>query len=246
MRKIYIVPNLVTSANLFCGFFAITESIQFEYVSASWAILAAAIFDALDGRVARLAKATSKFGVEYDSLSDLVSFGIAPGILLYQWAFAPYGRLGVVAAFFFATCGALRLARFNVTTESVPKGFFQGLPIPGAATAVATLVIAHDAFGAFELPHLGVVAWSVFLSLLMVSSLRFPSFKELNWKSRATFAYLMLGVSVMVMMAVRPDLTLFVVISAYILGTFLWNAFRLLVPGPAGVVGKRSDAQSKS
>lgn len=244
MRKIYIVPNLITTANLFCGFYAITEAIQFEYVSAAWSILAAAVFDALDGRVARLAKATSKFGVEYDSLSDLVSFGIAPGILLYQWAFAPYGRLGVLAAFLFATCGALRLARFNVTTASLPKGFFLGLPIPGAATAVATLVIAHDAFGEFTLPSLGVVAWSVFLSLLMVSTLRFPSFKELNWKSRATFVYLMIGVLIMVLMAVRPDLTLFFVISTYISVTFLWNVFRLLVPGPARMVHKRADGQS--
>lgn len=235
MRKIYIVPNLVTTANLFCGFFAVTEAIQFEFVTASWAILAATVFDALDGRVARLAKATSKFGVEFDSLCDLISFGLAPSVLLYQWAFAPYQRLGMLVAFLFVTCGALRLARFNVTSETLPKGFFQGLPIPGAAAGVATLVIANDALRLMDPPHLAVVTWSLVLSTLMVSTLRFPSFKELNWKSRASFAYLMIGVMVMILIAVRPEVTLFVVIFAYLLLTVLWNGLRKLLPARASV-----------
>src|SRR6476469_6712481 len=108
MRKVYLVPNFVTTANMFCGFYSIISAIHLEFVTASWAIVAAGIFDMMDGRIARLAKATSQFGVEYDSLSDLISFGVAPGVLLYQWALAPYGRLGILASFLFMTCGALR------------------------------------------------------------------------------------------------------------------------------------------
>ena len=126
MKKIYLVPNFVTTANMFSGFYSIIASTHGEFVTASWAIIAAGIFDMLDGRIARLAKATSQFGVEYDSLSDLLSFGVAPAILLYQWALEPYDRLGWIAAFLYLACGALRLARFNVNTESQPKNFFQG------------------------------------------------------------------------------------------------------------------------
>src|SRR3954467_9324650 len=121
MRKIYLIPNFVTTANMFCGFYSMIASIHGDFLGAAWAIMAAGIFDMLDGRIARLAKATSQFGVEYDSLSDLVSFGIAPGILVYQWALRPYDRLGILAAFLYMTCGALRLARFNVNSASLPK-----------------------------------------------------------------------------------------------------------------------------
>lgn len=238
MRKIYIVPNLVTTANLFCGFYSITESLHFEFPAAAWAILAAAVFDALDGRVARLAKATSKFGVEYDSLSDLISFGVAPALLMYQLAFVPYGRLGMLVAFLFVTCGALRLARFNVTSELLPKGVFQGLPIPGAAAAVATLVIANHALHWVRVPHVGLVGWSLFISTLMVSTLKFPSFKELNWRSRASFAYLMIGVMVMVLIAVKPEVTLFFVISTYIALTLVWNVVLAFLPKSAVIPAK--------
>src|SRR3954451_22039878 len=109
MRKIYIVPNFVTTANMFCGFYSLIASIRSEFPQAAWAVIAAAIFDMLDGRIARLAKATSQFGVEYDSLSDLISFGMAPAILVYQWALEPFGRLGYLGAFLYLSCAALRL-----------------------------------------------------------------------------------------------------------------------------------------
>ena len=134
MRKVYLVPNFVTTANMLCGFYSIIASIHLEFSAAAWAIVAAGIFDMLAGRIARLAKATSQFGVEYDSLSDLISFGIAPAILLYQWALEPYDRLGWLAAFLFLACGALRLARFNVNSSSLPKNYFQGLPIDRKST----------------------------------------------------------------------------------------------------------------
>src|ERR1035437_6238636 len=141
MRKIYIVPNFVTTLNLLCGFYSIILSIQRDFSRAAWAIVIASCFDLLDGRIARLAKATSSFGSEYDSMADLMSFGVAPAILMYQWCLAPLGDAGWGTGFLFVACGALRLARFNVRHDLVPKGQFQGLPIPTAAGVVATLVI---------------------------------------------------------------------------------------------------------
>src|ERR1700677_259559 len=133
MRKVYLVPNIVTTGNMFCGFYSMIASMHGDFMPASWAIIAASIFDMLDGRIARLTKATSQFGLEYDSLSDLISFGVAPAVLLYQWALQPYDRLGWLASFLYLACGALRLARFNVNSSALPKNYFQGLPIPMAA-----------------------------------------------------------------------------------------------------------------
>ncbi len=236
MRKIYLVPNFVTTANMFCGFYSIVASIKGDYISAAWAVMAAAVFDMLDGRVARLAKATSQFGVEYDSLSDLVSFGMAPAVLLYQWALAPFGRLGWLAAFLFMACGALRLARFNVNTGILPKGYFQGLPIPMAAGMIATFIIFSQALGlAVEREQIAVVTLTLGLASLMVSTIRFPSFKELNWRSRASFGYLMVGVLAMILMAVRPEITIFLVLSSYVSLSLIWNAVRLVRKGPASI-----------
>src|SRR4051794_37499885 len=199
MRKIYIVPNFVTTVNMFCGFYSIVASIHKDFTMAAWAILAASVFDALDGRVARLAKATSQFGVEYDSLSDLISFGAAPAILLYQWALEPFNRLGWLAAFLFMACGALRLARFNVNSASLPKAYFQGLPIPGAAGTVATFVIFNDTVHIGDSLQNIVLVLTFGLASLMVSTIQFPSFKEFNWKSRASFGYLLVGVLAMLL-----------------------------------------------
>ena len=235
MRKIYIVPNFVTTANMFCGFFSIIASIRSEFSTAAWAIVAASVFDMLDGRIARLAKATSQFGVEYDSLSDLVSFGLAPSILLYQWALLPFDRLGWLAAFLFAACGALRLARFNVNSGILPKNYFQGLPIPMAAGMVATFVIFNQTLDwPTENPASGpsknmiVLILTFGLASLMVSTIKFPSFKEFNWRSRASFGYLLVGVLAMILIAVRPEVTLFLLLSLYIVLSLLWNLVRLL------------------
>jgi len=241
VRKIYIVPNIVTTANMFCGFYSVVLSMQGEFTSAAWTIMAAAIFDALDGRIARLAKATSQFGVEYDSLSDLISFGMAPAILIYRWTLEPYGRLGWLAGFLFLACAALRLARFNCNTASVPKGFFQGLPSPAAAGMMANLVIFGHATGwpveGAEFVSRQHVALGIDLSIasLMVSTIRFPSFKELNWKSRATFGYLVVGVLIMILIAVKPEVTIFLTLCAYVGLSILWNVYRLARPAPRGV-----------
>lgn len=227
MRKIYIVPNFVTTANMFCGFYSMIASIHGDFQAAAWAIMAASIFDMLDGRIARLAKATSQFGVEYDSLSDLVSFGVAPGLLLYLSALEPFGRLGWAAAFLFVACGALRLARFNVFSGSLPKNFFQGLPIPMAAGMVATFVIFSRAMGWEDVQFATLIIAFVFASL-MVSTVPFPSFKELNWKSRASFGYLMVGVLSMILIAAKPEIMLFLLLSAYVALSLAWNAVRVV------------------
>lgn len=237
MRKIYIIPNLVTTANLYCGFSSITAAIHHDFVNAAWLIMAAAVFDALDGRVARMAKATSKFGVEYDSLSDLVSFGMAPALLLYTWALEPFGRLGSLASFLYACCAALRLARFNVNTETVSKAFFQGVASPIAAGAIATFVIFNGTTGfPSEGSIFGRDAIALVLALalgsLMVSSIPFPSFKELNWRSRSSFGYLMIAVMIMVLIAVRPEITLFVVIAVYLVASLIWNLYRVVTGRP--------------
>ena len=238
MRKIYIVPNFVTTINMFCGFYSMIASIHSDFMSAAWAILAAAVFDVLDGRIARLARATSQFGVEYDSLSDLISFGVAPAILLYQWALVPFGRLGWLAAFLYVTCSALRLARFNVNTAVVPKAYFQGLPTPMAANTVGTFIIFNNTLGwpeatagFFTLQNL-VLALTFGLSSLMVSSIRFPSFKEFNWRSRGTFGILLVVVLAMILIAVKPEVTLFLLLSSYIGLSLVWN-FLYHVRGPS-------------
>lgn len=202
-------------------------AIHGQFVSAAWAIVAASVFDMLDGRIARLAKATSQFGVEYDSLSDLVSFGMAPGILLYQWALEPFDRLGWLAAFLFVACGALRLARFNVNSSALPKGFFQGLPIPMAAGMVATFIIFSNALNWHSAQEPWVLVLTFGLASLMVSTIRFPSFKELNWRSRASFGYLLVGVLAMILIAVRPEITLFLLLTSYVCLSLLWNLNRL-------------------
>ena len=142
-RGIYILPNLFTTGNLFCGFWAIISVFQEKFFYAAVAILLASIFDVLDGKVARLSGATSKFGVQYDSLADLVSFGIAPALLAFSWALRPYGKFGWLAAFLFVVCGALRLARFNVQSSSGEVKYFKGLPIPAAALMIALTILLY-------------------------------------------------------------------------------------------------------
>jgi CDP-diacylglycerol--serine O-phosphatidyltransferase len=241
MRKIYIVPNIVTTGNMFCGFYSMVASIHGDYIPAAWAILAASVFDMLDGRIARLAKATSQFGVEYDSLSDLISFGCAPAILLYQWALQPFERLGWLAAFLYLACGALRLARFNVTTATLSKKYFQGLPIPMAAGTVATFIIFNQTVGwpeagSFVSRDILVLILTFGLASLMISTVKFPSFKELHWRSRASFGFLMVGVLSMILIAVKPEITLFGLLSTYIVVSLVWNVLHLFKDGVKGEV----------
>lgn len=224
---IYILPNLMTTGNLFSGFFAIVQAIKGNYLYAAYAIVVAAVFDLLDGRLARLTRSTSKFGAEYDSLCDLVSFGVAPAVLMFQWALHPFGRLGWVAAFLMVTCGALRLARFNVQANVVEKNYFQGLPIPMSAGIVASSVLAFQDLELEPLRNVGLLLMTVLLAVVMVSNFRYRSFKDLDLKERLPFRYLLLGVGVLVVVALRPEVMLFVLFMGYATLGAVFGTFRL-------------------
>lgn len=225
---IYVLPNLVTTMNLFSGFYAIMAAIKGDYVLAAYAMVIAAVFDQLDGRLARLTRSTSKFGAEYDSLCDLGSFGMAPAVLLYQWALAPFGRLGWLACFLFVACGALRLARFNVQANVVEKSYFQGLPIPMAAGIVASSVLAFNDLGVDPSGNILLLFMTFLLALVMVSTFRYRSFKDLDLKERMPFRYLVFGVGIIALVAYRPEVNLFILFMAYatlgaVFGVFRWG-----------------------
>lgn len=224
---IYVLPNLMTTGNLFCGFFAVIQSIKGNFLFAAYAIVVAAVFDQLDGRLARLTRSTSKFGAEYDSLCDLVSFGMAPGVLLFLWALQPFGRLGWVACFLFVACGALRLARFNVQAHVVEKNYFQGLPIPMAAGIVASSVLAFQDLELEPNGNYGLLIMAILLAFVMVSNFRFRSFKDLDLKERLPFRYLILGLGVLVIVALRPEVMLFVLFMAYAALGAVFGVFKL-------------------
>jgi len=211
---ILVLPSMFTTGNLFCGFYSLVQSFNHDFEKAAYAIMFAGLFDVLDGRVARITHSTSKFGVEYDSIADVVSFGVAPAILAYVWVLQPFGNVGWTAAFFFAACGALRLARFNTISEELPKSYFLGLPIPMAANVVAaTAITYHDVH--FEHPHVIVLLTMFALGLLMVSSIRYRSFKDFDLKHRRSFFLLVTLVTILAFAAVHHEVTLLVIFAYY-------------------------------
>ena len=218
MRKgVYILPNLFTTGNLFCGFFAIVSVFQEKVLFAAIAILLASVFDVLDGKVARLSGATSKFGVQYDSLADLVSFGVAPALLAFSWALRPYGRFGWLAAFLFVVCGALRLARFNVMSASGETRYFKGLPIPAAASMIAlTILLYLRLIETAWVKDIVILVMIYILAFLMVSNIRYFSIKELNLAKRKPFSIFIFIVLSMIVIVMEPVLMLFAFVSAYI------------------------------
>jgi CDP-diacylglycerol--serine O-phosphatidyltransferase len=234
-KGVYVLPNLITSASLCAGFYAITATVNQRFEYAAVAILAGAVFDGLDGRVARMTHTTTRFGVEYDSLADLVSFGVAPSFLIYEWALKPFGRVGWVGAFLYMICGALRLARFNVQVNTVEKGKFNGLPIPAAATFIASGIWAWHHLSSRSgsssilppLPFLGTGEWTLrplvvmftvyVLAFLMVSTVKFNSFKDLDPFLRRPFNTLVLFVLYMVILLSDPPVMVFLSIAAYVL-----------------------------
>jgi CDP-diacylglycerol--serine O-phosphatidyltransferase len=228
----YLLPNLLTSAALFSGFYAIISAINGNYQGSAMAIFIAAIFDGLDGRIARLTKTTSRFGVEYDSLSDLVAFGVAPAILGFMWGIHGYGRLGWLAAFLYVATTALRLARFNTLSSSgvSSKRYFVGLPCPSAACVMASLVLLCQYFGMTgAVQHVGILAMVYVLSFLMVSNVRYYSFKEMRWFQRHPFSGITAVIMAMTVIAIEPRVTLFVVMSIYALSGPVAAPFRVFL-----------------
>lgn len=216
-RGIFLLPSLLTTGNLFCGFLAIILITEGEYRWAALAILVAMVMDILDGKVARLTKTTTQFGLEFDSLADVVSFCVAPALLLYSWALAPLGRVGWLAAFLFVICGAMRLARFNVASPTADRRYFVGLPTPAAGAVLASTVLLFETveLGRTELLVLSLAAY--LLAFLMISSIRYHSFKELDLGRRRPLGVLLLMVLAVLIVASHPQLFLFLLFSIYAL-----------------------------
>jgi len=216
-KGIFLLPNLLTSLSLLGGFYAIVACIDGNFYHAAVAILVSAVIDGLDGRTARLTGTTSRFGAEYDSLADLVAFGLAPGILIFTWALRPFGRYGWLAAFLYVVCGALRLARFNVQISTVSSKRFNGLPIPAAASLVASTVLLFYSLGKGQemAKHVTVLILIYMLAFLMISNLKFYSFKELNLGRRMPFRLLVGLIFLMVVIAAEPPVTLFLLFLGY-------------------------------
>jgi CDP-diacylglycerol--serine O-phosphatidyltransferase len=215
-RGVYLLPNLVTTGSLFAGFYGIVATMNGNYYLAAWFILISAVFDALDGKVARLTGTTSRFGVEYDSLADLVAFGVAPGLLMYSWALKPFGKFGWLAAFLYVVCGALRLARFNVQVNTVESRRFVGLPIPSAAGMVASCVLLfYHLGGSGTIKKVSVVVLIYILAYLMVSNHSYNSFKDPELVKRQPFGFLVLAIILIIVIVAQPEIMLFSIASVY-------------------------------
>ncbi|WP_415036611.1 CDP-diacylglycerol--serine O-phosphatidyltransferase [Azonexus sp.] len=221
-RGIYLLPNLFTTAALFAGFFAIVQAIQGDFERAAMAIFIAMVLDGLDGRVARLTNTQSAFGAEYDSLSDMVSFGVAPALVMYEWTLRDLGRLGWIAAFIYCAGAALRLARFNTTLEVVDKRFFQGLPSPAAAALVAGLVwvMLLAQVPGYDVRWLAC-ALTVFAGLTMISNIRYYSFKDINLKKSVPFFVIAAVALSFALVAYSPGVALFAFFVLYCLSGYV-------------------------
>lgn len=215
----HLIPNLFTTGNLFCGVYAILLVFNAEYLAAAVAILVAMVFDVLDGKSARLTNSTSHFGLEYDSLSDVVSFGVAPGVLIYSWALSGQGTLGVAVMFAYVAMGAVRLARFNSTAALSDGKYFTGLAIPAAAGVVASLVVFdHYALRmGQETKPVVVLIVTLMLAFLMVSTIKYRSFKDLKFRGPQQITYLVWGILGLMMVTAWPPVMLFVVFAGYAL-----------------------------
>ena len=226
-RGIYLLPSVLTTFGMFAGFYSIVSSINGEFTIAAISIMIAMMWDTLDGRVARLTNTQSAFGAEYDSLADLVSFGLAPALLVYEWSLYELGRFGWLAAFVYLACAALRLARFNTQVGIADKRFFQGLPSPAAAGVIASMIwLKIWTFASFdsEVISLGYylgAGITILCGLMMVSNVRYYSFKELDSK-KASFRFLLLIVLSLIILMYKPNIVLFTGFFLYLLsGPFI-------------------------
>jgi CDP-diacylglycerol---serine O-phosphatidyltransferase len=237
-RGIYLLPNLFTTAALFAGFYAIVQAMNQQFEQAAVAIFVAMVLDGLDGRVARLTRTQSAFGAEYDSLSDMVSFGAAPALVMYEWALKELGRIGWVAAFVYCVGAALRLARFNTNLGVVDKRFFQGLPSPAAAALVAGFVwLANDnkiPVSEYGMPWVAAI-FTLYAGITMVSNVPFYSFKDINLRRSVPFAVVLLIVVAFVLISTDPPIVLFLLFVAYGLSGYVywvWRRQRRARPAP--------------
>ena len=257
-RGVYLLPNILTLGALFAGFYAVIAGMSGNFNEAGWAILIAGVLDGLDGRIARLTRSQSAFGAEFDSLSDMVSFGMAPALIMFSWAFEPLGRLGWAASFFYMACAALRLARFNVQLGTVDKRFFMGLQSPVAAGLITFIPwVGYK----YEVEVTALVAYPaaavmVLTGLLMISNYRYFSFKVLNVKGTVPYIVLLLTLALLVVVAQNPQELLLAMCVIYAAsGPAAWfyrkrgkltGRLARARNGPADENGQESEAGDKS
>ncbi len=224
-KGVYILPNMITTMSLFAGFLGMIWATVGRFEDAALAILFAALMDGLDGKVARLTNTASEFGIQYDSLADLVSFGVSPAFLMWQWHLSSYGRIGIAATFIFVACAALRLARFNVSTAVISKKFFIGLPTPAAGCTLASLVFFSQYFPQIMtglLPSL-TLFFTVVLGILMVSRVRYYSFKEYTFLRARPFSSMVSVILLFALIISQPKLLGFLIAFGYIVGGLVYT-----------------------
>lgn len=213
----YLLPNLFTAASIFSGFYAIALALEGSFGVAPWFIFLALIFDGLDGRVARLTNTASHFGVEFDSLADIVAFGVAPALILYLYIGDAYGRIGIVVSALFIIFGAVRLARFNVTTARIEPSVFIGLPIPTAAIMIAITILLFERYNGFGSYKVFVLIFTLVLAILMVSNIRYPSFKKINFKTFHFIRFLIVLIVVAMGVFIYPLEGMAILAAGYLL-----------------------------
>ena len=236
-RGIYLLPNAFTTAALFCGFYAIVMSMNQRFEYAAWAIFIAMILDSLDGRIARLTNTQSEFGAQYDSLSDMVSFGAAPALVIYEWSLRGLGKLGWIAAFVYCAGAALRLARFNTNIEVVDKRFFQGMPSPAAAAMVAGFVLLMNdlEISGFRMPWVSF-AIALFAGLTMVTNVPYYSFKDVNFRKSVPFIVVFLIALALALVSIDPPKVLMPIFVLYGLSGYAVYLWRLAKGKPVSIV----------
>lgn len=228
-RGVYLLPNLFTTAALFAGFYSIIAAMNSRFEAAAIAIFVAMILDGMDGRIARLTNTQSDFGVQYDSLSDMISFGLAPALVIYTWSLSSLGKLGWSGAFVFAAATALRLARFNTQASSIDKRFFQGLPSPAAAALIAGIIWWSESLGIDSGDSIVLITFplTVIAGILMVSNIRYHSFKQFDLRGRVPFIAGLIMVLVFMFVASEPPLVLFMISLIYAISGPVYTLLQL-------------------
>src|SRR5262245_27601315 len=244
-RGVYLLPSMFTMANLFCGYACIVHSMRQELSTAALFIGFAFVLDMLDGRIARMTGTTSAFGLEFDSLADVVSFGVAPAILSFQWGLQPLGRIGWAAGFLFVAAAAVRLARFNIQSGSQDKRYFVGLPSPTAASVVAATVFAYPSGFQTNTEALPVLAMVIVPALLMVSTIRYRSFKTIDLQSRRSYPVLFLLALGLALLAAQPQWLLLGMAYTYLASAFIGLAWHRLRRRPPDLSESQEDVPSK-
>ena len=240
-KGVYILPNLFTLAALFGGFYAIVMAMNSQFENAAWGIMAAMVLDSLDGRVARMTNTQSTFGEQMDSLSDMVSFGAAPALIVYEWALKGLGKLGWIAAFVYCSGAALRLARFNTNIAVVDKRFFQGLPSPAAAAVLIGFIWVMDDAGFKGVSRIDWLAWCAFAvtlyaGLTMVTNVPFYSFKDVSFKRTVPFIVIVAIALGFAVITIHPPIVLFSVFLVYGLSGYVVYAYKRMKGKPVSVI----------